>query len=173
MLNKISIYLILLLTPYMVVATDANEMWQQLIKRDGCLASATDINYTITGSVFELKTWKDFFHSLRLDNDIFNLIIDKFDSRKATNIHICNFRNASEGEVAVFAAQHIVGKNWYSYDGNNCELKKIAQTNVASKALLLKLVLENKEMCKELQNYFKKQFILKQKKEYIFENEKI
>ena len=31
----------------------------------------------------------------------------------------------------------------------------------------------DKEMCKELQNYFKRQFILKQKKEYIFENEKI
>lgn len=162
-LFSIVLVLILLLPPYIAVATDANTIWQQLIQREGCLLSATDINYTITGSVFELKTWKDFFYSLRLDNDIFNLIVDKFDSHKATNIHICNFRNASEGEVAVFVTQHIVGKNWYSYDGNNCELKKIAQTNVASKALLLKLVLENKEMCKELQNYFKKQFILKQK----------
>ena len=94
---------------------------------------------------------------------MFNLVVDKFDSRKATKLHICNFRNATEGEVAVFVIQRIVGKNWYSYDGKSNKLKGIAQKKAAAKVLLLKNVIEDKEMCNELQIYFKQQYNLKNK----------
>ena len=67
------------------------------------------------------------------------------------------------GEVAVFVVQRIAEKNWYSYDGNNDKLKVIAQKKAAAKVLLLKNVIEDKEMCKELQFYFKRQYNLKNK----------
>ena len=147
--------------PSIVFAADANAKWKQLVKQEGCLASSTDINYTVAGSVFEQKTWKDFLVSVQNDNGLFDFIIDKFNSSKETKLHICNFRNATEGEVAVFVIQRVVGKNWYSYDGNSEKLKVIAQKKVAAKVLLLKDVIEDKEMCKELQIYFKQQNNLK------------
>ena len=149
--------------PYAVADADVNVEWQQLVKQEGCLSSSTDINYTIAGSVFEKKQWKNFLNSVQNDRRMFNLVVDKFDSRKATKLHICNFRNATEGEVAVFVIQRIVGKNWYSYDGNSNKLKGIAQKKAAAKVLLLKNVIEDKEMCNELQIYFKQQYNLKNK----------
>jgi hypothetical protein len=153
----------ILFLPFSVVAADKNAMWQQLIEQNGCLLSSTDINYTICGSVFEKKLWKNFLNYAQNNKAVFYLIVNKFGSRKATKLHICNFRNATEGEVAVFVVQRIVGKNWYSYDGNNDKLKVIAQKKVAAKVLLLKNVIEDKEMCKELQFFFKQQYNLKNK----------
>ena len=54
--------------PSIVFAADANAEWKQLVKQEGCLASSTDINYTVAGSVFEQKTWKDFLVSVQNDN---------------------------------------------------------------------------------------------------------
>ena len=142
---------------------DENTMWQQLIEQEGCLLSSTDINYTIVGSVFEKEQWKNFLNYARNDRAVFYLIVNKFGSHQATKLHICNFRNAAEGEVAVFVAQRIVGKNWYSYDGDSDQLKVIAQKKAAAKVLLLKNVIEDKEMCKDLQFYFKRQYNLKNK----------
>ncbi len=153
----------ILFLPFSVVAADKNTMWQQLIEQEGCLLSSTDINYTISGSVFEKKLWKNFLNYAQNNKAVFYSIVNKFGSRKATKLHICNFRNATEGEVAVFVAQRIAEKNWYSYDGNNDKLKVIAQKKVAAKVLLLKNVIEDKEMCKELQLFFKQQYNLKNK----------
>ena len=50
----------ILFLPFSVVAADKNAMWQQLIEQEGCLLSSTDINYTISGSVFEKKTVEKF-----------------------------------------------------------------------------------------------------------------
>jgi murein L,D-transpeptidase YcbB/YkuD len=52
----------ILFLPFSVVAADKNAMWQQLIEQKGCLLSSTDINYTICGSVFEKKLWKNFLN---------------------------------------------------------------------------------------------------------------
>ena len=123
----------ILFLPFSVVAADKNTMWQQLIEQEGCLLSSTDINYTISGSVFEKKLWKSFLNYAQNNKAVFYLIVNKFGSRKATKLHICNFRNATEGEVAVFVVQRIVGKNWYSYDGNNDKLKVIAQKKAAAR----------------------------------------
>ena len=153
----------ILFLPFSVVAADKNTMWQQLIEQEGCLLSSTDINYTISGSVFEKKLWKNFLNYAQNNKAVFYSIVNKFGSRKATKLHICNFRNATEGEVAVFVAQRIAEKNWYSYDGNNDKLKVIAQKKVVVKVLLLKNVIEDKEMCKELQFFFKQQYNLKNK----------
>lgn len=151
----------ILFLPFSVVAADKNTMWQQLIEQEGCLLSSTDINYTISGSVFEKKLWKNFLNYAQNNKAVFYSIVNKFGSRKATKLHICNFRNATEGEVAVFVVQRIAEKNWYSYDGNNDKLKVIAQKKAAAKVLLLKNVIEDKEMCKELQFFFKQQYNLK------------
>ena len=153
----------ILFLPFSVVAADKNTMWQQLIEQEGCLLSSPDINYTISGSVFEKKLWKNFLNYAQNNKAVFYSIVNKFGSRKATKLHICNFRNATEGEVAVFAVQRIAEKNWYSYDGNNDKLKVIAQKKAAAKVLLLKNVIEDKEMCKDLQFYFKRQYNLKNK----------
>ena len=56
----------ILFLPFSVVAADKNTMWQQLIEQEGCLLSSPDINYTISGSVFEKKLWKIFLTMRRI-----------------------------------------------------------------------------------------------------------
>ena len=128
--------------------------WERLIANEGCLMSATDIDFTTSGSIFEKKDWQSFFQAARKDEKIFIFIIRKFSSRRPTQIHICNFRNATEGELAVFVAQQIVKKNWHVYNGDNCEIKRIVKKKVAAKVLLLPDILSDKSLCIALQRYF-------------------
>ena len=130
--------------------------WEALIGQEGCLISAADIRFSIEGSIFAKEDWQAFFASARKQEERFLYIIQQFSSRRPTRIHICNFRYATEGEVAVFAAQQIVRKNWYEYDGPEERIKEIARTDTAAgKALLVKEVLEDEALCTALQEYFR------------------
>ena len=66
----------ILFLPFSVVAADKNTMWQQLIEQEGCLLSSTDINYTISGSVFEKKLWKSFLNYAQNNKAVFYLIVN-------------------------------------------------------------------------------------------------
>lgn len=130
--------------------------WENLIRQEGCLISASDIHFSTEGSIFAKNEWKSFLKSAKEDGTWSRYVIRQFSSQRPTKIHICNFRNAMEGEVAVFAAQQIIRKNWFEYDGNNEKLKRIARKDAVSKSLLLKEVLEDKDLCWVLQEYFRK-----------------
>ena len=133
--------------------------WEKLIGEKGCLVSASDVKCSLEGSVFAKADWQAFFKAAKKDEQSFRFVLSQFSSRKPTEIHICNFRNATEGEVAVFAVQRIVGANWYDYDGHDKELKKIIGTETAAKVQLLKQVLENDGLCASLQRYFFRKYV--------------
>lgn len=142
---------------------DESSDWEKLITKRGCLMSSTDINFTMAGSIFEKKDWQVFFEMARKDEKTFLYVISKFSSRRETEIHICNFKYATEGEVAVFVAQQIIRKNWYSYDGNDGGLRQMAGKNVVQKALLLNDILSDKIMCEALKKYFIEKYKLTKK----------
>lgn len=145
---------------FMLVADEVIS-WDKLSSQEGCLISATDINFSIEGSIFAKKEWQLFFETARKEEKIYCHVIERFTSQNPTKIHICNFRNATEGELAIFAAQQIIKKNWFSYNDYNEDIKIIAKKNVKPKALLLKDILSKKELCIALQDYFVKQYRLK------------
>lgn len=86
--------------------------WDRLAAQKGCLISASDVDFTVEGSLFAKKDWQLFFASAGRDEGKFRALLDRFPSPRPTAVHICNFRNAAEGELAVFAAQQIVKRNW-------------------------------------------------------------
>lgn len=134
-------------------------VWEKLIGEKGCLVSASDVKCSLEGSVFAKADWQAFLKAAKKDERIFRFVLSQFSSRKPTEIHICNFRNATEGEIAVFAAQRIAGANWYDYDGHDKELKKIIGTETAAKVQLLKQVLGNDRLCASLQRYFFRKYV--------------
>ena len=134
--------------------TDGVRTWETLISRKGCLVSAVDVKYSTEGSIFAGREWQAFFDKAKRNGVLFRFIVDKFSSERPTEIHICNFRNATEGELAVFVVQRIVNRNWYAYDGGDDELKRIAGQDAAAKVQLLKPVLKNDRTRAALQDYF-------------------
>ena len=134
--------------------TDGVRTWETLISRKGCLVSAVDVKYSTEGSIFAGREWQAFFDKAKRNGVLFRFIVDKFSSERPTEIHICNFRNATEGELAVFVVQRIVNRNWYAYDGGDDELKRIAGQDAAAKVQLLKPALKNESTRAALQNYF-------------------
>jgi len=141
-----------------ILSAAEDPLWEQLMKKEGCLVSAADVNFTTEGSVFGKSDWQAFFRAAEKDEKLFLFLVGKFGSRRPTGIHICNFRNATEGEAAVFAAQQIVKKNWYAYDGDDPGIKRTARKNAVSKALLLKDVLSDELLCAALRSYFVRQY---------------
>ena len=138
--------------------TDGVRTWETLISRKGCLVSATDVGFTTEGSIFAAPEWQAFFDKAKRNGVLFRFIVDKFSSERPTEIHICNFRNATEGELAVFVVQRIMNRNWYAYDGGDDELKRIAGQDAAAKVQLLKPVLKNDRTRAALQNYFVREY---------------
>ena len=134
--------------------TDGVRTWETLISRKGCLVSAVDVKYSTEGSIFAGREWQAFFDKAKRNGVLFRFIVDRFSSERPTEIHICNFRNATEGELAVFVVQRIVNRNWYAYDGGDDELKRIAGQDAAAKVQLLKPALKNERTRAALQNYF-------------------
>ena len=139
-----------------VLRAEESPPWDRLAAQKGCLISAADVSFTVEGSLFARKDWQLFFASAGKDEGIFRALLGRFSSPRPTEVHICNFRNATEGELAVFAAQQIVKRNWYAYDGDNDKIRRAARTNAASKALLLKDLLSDKAACAQLRGYFMK-----------------
>ena len=106
------------------------------------------------------------FRSAEKDEKVFLFLVGKFASGRPTGIYICNFRNATEGETADFAARRIVKKNRFAYDGDDPGIKRTAQKTAASKALLLKEILSDELLCAALRSYLMRQY----RKKYGFQS---
>ena len=141
-----------------LLPAEEHRQWKSLTEQSGCLVSAADVGFSLEGSIFSRADWQQFFESARRDRKIFHFVVSRFSSERPTRIHICNFKNAAEGEVAVFAAQQIIGENWYSYNGNDEKLRRIAKKNVAARSQLLKDVLPDEKLCSVLQKYFMERY---------------
>lgn len=80
-------------------------------------------NYSREGFVFSDERWRCFLRSP--DEEFVRFLVDKFASKKSTNLHVCPFRNAAEGELAVYCLQYSLGVNWYELDK---QFEKFADT---------------------------------------------
>ena len=155
-----SLWLILLLAAGALYGgePDATQLeWEKLIKKEGCLVFGTQADAVECG-IFLEKDWQAFLKAAKNDEQRFRFVLSRFSSRKPTDIHICHIRNATEGEIAVFAVQRIVGANWYDYyEGHVEEFKKIIGT--ATDDYPLKRFLENTGSCSTLQRYFFRKYM--------------
>ena len=110
--------------------------------------------------VFARPEWRKFFAAAKKDPKRFEYLLTRFSVSKPTQIHICNWENASQGVLAVMSAEIITGRSWMSYDGDDPEIKsavKVAETRFPRHSPLKKL-LANPKCCRELQNFFRRAY---------------
>ena len=110
--------------------------------------------------VFARPEWRNFLAAAKKDPKRFEYLLTRFSVSKPTQIHICNWENASQGVLAVMSAEIITGRSWMSYDGDDPEIKsavKVAETHFPRHSPLKKL-LANPKCCRELQNFFRRAY---------------
>ena len=124
--------------------------WQALCEKPGCTGA----------KVFNRPEWRQFFAAAKKDPALFEFLLSRFSSTKETKIHICNWENASEGVLAVFAAERITGRSGLDYDGPDPGLKTAVREarNVAPRHAPLKKVLAAPASCAELRKFFRKAY---------------
>ena len=127
--------------------------WVLLYKKEGCLTGGQHWGPgTTEGSIFREKEWKSFFKiSPKLT---IPFLMDRIDSKNDTNVHVCPFHMATEGELAVYATEHILKKNWFNSDSSYKELTVWANKREKSSSPVTNLLLNDMNAKNELRIYF-------------------
>ncbi|MCL5246822.1 hypothetical protein M4I21_13435 [Cellulophaga sp. 20_2_10] len=133
------------------------ELWNVMVfKKGGCLGGTQhikDFKREIPTMVFSEKEWKTF--SKRDTTEVTNFLLSKLADTTTTAVHTCPFSNATNGEMAVYALQHIYDINWYNfahfkeYDG-----KKITSATDQPQ-IWLQNILKNEKEREKLASLFK------------------
>jgi hypothetical protein len=92
--------------------TETASRWQRLCVAGGCLTGGQDwsADGPSEGSVLASPEWQAFLGSRH--DEVVPFLLDRIDSTDATSVHVCPFQNAHEGELAVYALQHVMRANW-------------------------------------------------------------
>ena len=110
--------------------------------------------------VFARPEWRKFFAAAKNDPKRFEFLLTRFSVSQSTQIHICNWENASQGVLAVMAVEIITGRSWMDYDGANPDITKcikLAKTNLPQHRQLKKILTD--PVCRrELQNFFRRAY---------------
>ena len=110
--------------------------------------------------VFARPEWRKFFAAAKNDPKRFEFLLTRFSVSKPTQIHICNWENASQGVLAVMSAEIITGRSWMEYDGANPDIKnyvELAKTTLPRHRQLKKILAD--PVCRrELQNFFRRAY---------------
>jgi hypothetical protein len=137
--------------------------WNELISTDGCLLGAQDaIDNPHEGSCFATQPWVAFLSDPT--HEKLTLLASRLSSKKPTKIHNCNVGNASEGEMAVFALQHLTKKLWVNYSGGNSALlasiedykNAISEGSYVSDQTFLWDILDSESQRDALKDYFRR-----------------
>jgi hypothetical protein len=108
---------------------------------------------TIEGSIFQEKEWQRFF-SLPSSSTV-PFLMERLRSKRKTNVHVCPFHMATEGELAVYATEHILKTNWLECDSKFIALRKIwTEKRKEMVNPLTPLVLDDTDARNELKEYF-------------------
>ena len=132
---------------------EIEKKWASLYKREGCLTGGQHWGPGITeGSIFREKEWQRFF-KISPETAI-PFLMTRVNSTEKTKIHVCPFHMATEGELAVYASQHILKKNWYDCGGgfknlHNWSEKRKKSASPVTQSMLLDIQAKN-----ELKRYF-------------------
>jgi len=106
---------------------DTEQAWSHLTSTDGCLVGQQDsIGRLGEGTCLAEPEWQDFINS-PTDSRI-TYLCGKLGSGKETSIHTCPYQLATEGELSLYALQHLTKKPWRAYNGGNERLKKFIDT---------------------------------------------
>ena len=115
--------------------------WMSLYQKEGCLTGGQHWGPSTTeGSIFREKEWQHFF-KISPETAI-PFLMTRINSTEKTKIHVCPFHMATEGELAVYASEHILNKNWYDCESgfknlrNWSEKRKKAASPVTQPMLL-------------------------------------
>ena len=98
-----------------------NEAWADLIATEGCLVGGQDaIDGKMEGSCFANEGWSAFLD--HPTEEKLRFLTGRLSSTKTTSIHTCPLDVATEGELAVYALQHLTKRLWTDYSGSDADL---------------------------------------------------
>jgi len=140
-------------------ADSISELWNILIfEKGGCLGGEqyiieSDYKRGEKSLVFSEMDWKIFS-----DNDkgkLTEFLITKLSDTTKTKIHTCPFLQATNGEMAVYALQHIHKKNWYDFTEFKEYKDKEYKSATEQPQMWLQNILKNETGRKTLTDLFK------------------
>jgi hypothetical protein len=98
--------------------------WLSLISTEGCLVGSQDaIDRLREGTCLAEKPWLEYL--AHPTDEKVDFLIERMASSAPTKVHTCSFGNATEGELAVYALQHLTDKLWVDYSGSNQEILSV------------------------------------------------
>lgn len=97
-----------------------DELWSALLfEKSSCLIGSGYYNdHKISdeyGQVtFKRKPWKSL--KAKDKNKVANFLLNKLTDSTITRVHNCPNVNATQGEMTIYALQHLSNKNWWDFD---------------------------------------------------------
>jgi hypothetical protein len=129
------------------------QRWISLYQKEGCLTGGQHWGPGTTEfSVFREKEWRSFFSLPSSSTVLF--LMDRLSSTQKTIVHVCPFDMATEGELALYASEHILKSNWFGCDSRFIVLRKWAARRKGVVNPLTRLILEDVDARNELKEYF-------------------
>lgn len=124
-----------------------SEMWNILVfENGGCLGGEqyikkTEINRKEKPLVFSEKNWKKFSNNDK--EKLTKFLITKLSDTTKTKVHTCPFFGTTNGEMAVYAFQHIHNKNWFDFSEFKEYKNKESKSAIEQPQMWLQKILKN------------------------------
>jgi hypothetical protein len=134
--------------------SDISSKWNTLLSQGGCLVGSEDWdpNGLGEGTCLRESRWQEFFN-IPLTEAV-PCLIERIGSQESTNIHVCPFQNATEGEMAVYTLQHFLKTNWIEMSSNNEVIREAIALHNEHRQEAIRKILDNSEARNELKEYF-------------------
>lgn len=166
---KIYTALLIVLISLQTHAGELSTDWKVLISTKQCISTYTDKSGEMReGNALRSYAYQNFFNSTT-KKEIIEFLISKLSSTAKTNLHICPYENATEGELAVYALENITKLKIFDYSGNNKLLTEevILQKKIKAKEVqyehrnhyqsVIRRILSDEEARNALSHYFQEQ----------------
>ncbi|WP_272151078.1 hypothetical protein [Tenacibaculum aiptasiae] len=132
------------------------EQWNYIVfDKGGCLGGGqyvTKNKREIPTMVFSQKEWKKFSNNKK--EKLTEFLIKRLSDTTKTQIHTCPFFVATNGEMAVYALQHIHNKNWFDFNEFKSYKNKETKSAIEQKQIWLQNILKDKMGRKKLTELF-------------------
>ena len=104
-----------------------DSLWQIVKHKNGCLTGGQYVENGEIGSEGCIMTnspeWYALFNKPK--SELTNFLITKLEKRDTTNVHVCPFFSATEGELAIYTLQGIHKKNWFDFEPYKKYIEKV------------------------------------------------
>lgn len=132
-------------------------LWENIVfKKGGCLVGKqyyrTGASKRIGPGVFRSHQWLELVKKDK--NALCSFLLSRLDSNEKTKVHTCPFFDASEGEMAVYALQHLLEINWYDFEAFSAYKNKDVTGGEDNAQAWLQAILKDDNKRKLLMNKF-------------------